>query len=52
MWEDEVAEHRAQVVRHRESVVQRLLAKGLSATTLMALLPDFRPVVQRTLEQD
>lgn len=38
---------RPSVQAHRESVVRRLLAHGLSATTLIALLPDFRPVIDR-----
>lgn len=32
---------------HRESVVRRLLARGVSASTLIALLPDLRPVIER-----
>lgn len=38
--------------QHREHVVRRLLASGLSAQTLLTLLPDFRPVVQRVLHRD
>jgi hypothetical protein len=37
---------------HREHVVRRLLAAGLSAHTLVALLPDFRPIVHRVLTRD
>jgi hypothetical protein len=37
---------------HREHVVRRLLAAGLSAQTLLALLPDFRPIVQRVRHHD
>ncbi len=42
---DETA--RDSVRDHREDVVRRLLARGLSPTTLLALVPDFRPVVER-----
>lgn len=38
---------RPSVQAHRESVVRRLLARGVSAPTLIALLPDFRPVIDR-----
>ena len=38
---------RASVEEHREDVVRRLLARGLSPTAICALLPDFRPLVQR-----
>ena len=37
---------------HREHVVRRLLARGLSPQTLTALLPDFRPIVQRLAAHD
>lgn len=37
---------------HREHVVRRLLAAGLSASALLALLPDFRPIVQRVVRHD
>jgi hypothetical protein len=40
---------RDSVRRHRETVVRRLLARGLSPTTLIMLLPDFRPVVERII---
>jgi hypothetical protein len=33
-------------------VVRRLLARGLSPTTIATLLPDFRPLVQRLAEDD
>jgi hypothetical protein len=43
---------RATVEEHRETVVRRLLARGLSPTTIAALLPDFRPLVQRLADED
>ncbi len=43
---------RASVEEHREVVVRRLLARGLSPTTVVALLPDFRPLVQRLAEDE
>ena len=38
---------RESVHAHRETVVRRLLARGLSPTALIALVPDFRPIVER-----
>lgn len=35
------------VVRHREHVVRRLLDRGLSPATLLTVLPDFRPLIER-----
>lgn len=32
---------------HREQIVRRLLARGLSAHALSVLLPDFSPIVRR-----
>lgn len=48
--EDE--EHRVSIEEHRETVVRRLLARGLSPNTVVALLPDFGPVVERVAEDD
>jgi hypothetical protein len=42
----------ASVEEHRETVVRRLLARGLSPTTIATLLPDFRPLVERLDEDD
>lgn len=46
--EDAPREH---MHRHRESVVRRLLARGVSANTLTALLPELRPVIQRVVRK-
>ena len=43
---------RASVEEHREIVVRRLLARGLSPTTVATLLPDFRPLVERLAEEE
>lgn len=43
---------RESVHRHRETVVRRLLDRGISPTTLTSLLPDFRPVIQRVIDGD
>ena len=43
---------RASVEEHRETVVRRLLARGLSPTTVATLLPDFRPLVERIADDD
>ncbi|GGI05100.1 hypothetical protein [Egicoccus halophilus] len=40
-------EGRRAVVAHRESVVRRLLASGLTPPTLAVLLPEWGPVVER-----
>lgn len=42
---------RVGVERHREAVVRRLLERGLSPTAVIALLPDFRDLVERIVEQ-
>jgi hypothetical protein len=43
---------RVSVEEHRETVVRRLLARGLSPTTIATLLPDLRPLVQRLAADD
>jgi hypothetical protein len=43
---------RVSVEEHRETVVRRLLARGLSPTAIAALLPDFRPLVQRLADEE
>ncbi len=46
------ADDRRPVEEHREHVVTRLLAAGLSTQLLVTLLPDFRPIVHRVLHRD
>jgi hypothetical protein len=45
--QNEDAPERVHPLAHRESVVRRLLDLGVSPATLLMLLPDFRPVVDR-----
>lgn len=50
---DDRADHApcVDVERHREAVVRRLLERGLSPTAVIALLPDFRDLVERIVAQ-
>lgn len=43
---------RVPVAEHREDVVRRLLLLGITPRLLRALLPEFRPIIDRVVGHD
>jgi hypothetical protein len=43
---------RRSLAAHRRVVLNRLLERGISPTTLAALLPDFRPLIEELAAHD